>query len=277
MRAFTNNTIALGSPVNWRHPINYGLVAWYWTIPQFMGGQLWRDMTTRYNAPRLGSVPVWSPTFNHRGGTGSMSFSSSGYCNAGDYTAGADPFAIGANDFSVCAWVRPNDVSTYQIVIGRDDDSTHRDLILGFGASVGSILYMTGRTTPGAASPKESTNIMSSGAWQHIGAQRIGSALTLWHNGTNVYTGTDSETTVVNQATSLARRNYSGFPQYYVGRMNDVRYHKGAGCPTVKAIYEQSILGYPNALNYVDRTAMLFGGSGTTTNRRRRLLLSGRR
>jgi Concanavalin A-like lectin/glucanases superfamily len=271
-----NNAIALGSPVNWQSPINYGLVGWWWTIPQFMGGLVWRDLTARHNAPRLGTLATWSPAYNHRGGQASLNFGGASYCSAGDYTAGGDPFAIGANDFSVCCWVRPTSVSTYQIAIGRDDDATHRDLILGFGSTSGCILYMTGRSVPGGASPKQSGNVMSSGVWQHIGAQRIGTALTLWFNGTNVYTGTDTETGVVNQATSLGRRNFSGFPQYYTGRMNDVRYHKGAGCPTVKAIYEQSILGYPNALNYVDRLAM-YVGSTSTNNRRRRLLLSGRR
>jgi hypothetical protein len=159
-------------------------------------------------------------------------------------------------------------------VIGRDDDSTHRDLILGFGNNVGAILYMTGRTNPGAASPKESGNVLTNGTWSHIGAARIGTALTLWHNGAIVYTGTDSETTEVKQATSIGRRNYSGFPQYYGGRMNDVRYHAGTNCPTPGEIYAASRMGYRNEFSYLDSIS-LFTGSGTAaTNRRRRLLLS---
>lgn len=271
-------SIALGSPVNWQSPVNRCLIAWWYCLPQTTGGLRWLDMCQRWHGTRTGStLPSWSIAYNHQGGLSSINLvaANSTYLPIGGYdTSSNDPFSIGANNFTVTAWIRPTNVSTYQIVIGRDDDATHRDLIFGFGNTSGCILYATGRTTNGA-SPKESGNVLTSGAWNHIGAMRVGTTLTLWHNGAIVYTGTDTETGVIKQGTSLGRRNYSGFPQYYGGRLNDVRYHVGNGCPTPGEIYLASRNGYRYEINHLDRLQIFVGSTSTIYRTPIHLLMGG--
>lgn len=264
------NTIALGSPVNRQSPLNRGLVAWWLCLPGLTGGLLFRDLCGIASGLRTGTtgLPNWEGAKGRRGGFGSLNLTAanSHYIPVGKTP---DPFSIGANEFTLACWICPTTVSGYQIMIGRDSDASHRDFNFALGNTSGKLLYATGRST-NTMTPYESSAVIVAGEWQHVGVTKVGTAITFYRNGVTCGTGTDSETGIVSTTTSIGRRDYSGYPQYYGGSIDDIRIHIGTkGLPTPADIYAASVLGYPTEFNRVNRLAM-FVGSGTAVIKGRR-------
>lgn len=257
-----------GNAVNRSAPLNRGLVSWWMHLPNRLagGGNTFRDLMGR-NHGTLTNGPTWRGA-SRPGGAGSLSLASasSQYVAVGSSTA----FNIAANDFCISAWISPSDVATYQIIVGRDGDLTHRDVALGFGNTSGKLLYFTDRNNDATGVLLESSAVLTTG-WQHVAVTRIGSTLTLWRNGVSVGTTTDNKTGSITTATSIGRREFSGFPNYLNCPVDDVRYHVGAS-PSVASIYQASRRGYQNELNWLRRN---YGPPSTATGNRRRRIICG--
>ena len=109
---------------------------------------------------------------------------------SGDYlkTNSSSDFAFGTGDFTMEAWIYPTSVTNTQGVVSTRLDGTADTGQIFFGLSGTDVLYYAG-----------SGNVFSGGtvsanAWSHIACSRSGSTVRVFLNGTQVATGTDSDT-----------------------------------------------------------------------------------
>jgi hypothetical protein len=256
-----DSVLNLANPVNRAAPINRGLVGWWYHQPGAVVGNRWIDLTGRFPATLFGSPRIAGGAYSP--GQTAMRFASasSQYANVPLSTA----HTVGSKNLLVSAWINPAAVGSYQVILGRDDGAGFRDLAFGFGNTSGCLLYFTNRGFAGAV-VIESTAIVTANTWQHVAVARNGTTVTFWHNGVEYAGGTDNRTADETSATAIGRRNFTGFHQYFDGKLQDVRYSLSASMRySGKAVYEASRTGYQRELNWLD-SSWLMGvptGGGT--------------
>lgn len=243
-------------PINWAHPMNYGLVA-DWTTPPnsgWSGGLTLRDLARGGKNPNDGTLtngPTWSG--NRPPGAIGQSIKFDG-TNDHIVTASGTTFGLTGADASAFAWINTTSVSTYQIIFGKDNATT-RDWGFGLGnTSAKLIFYRAVGTFPII----ESSAVITADEWQHVGFTKISTTMTLYRNGVSIGSGTNAET--AGPSTSIMRigsREYSGFEQYFSGSIYGPRYYsRGLSAAEVAALYNEQRTGSRGLYNWVDVPAM---------------------
>lgn len=94
-------------PIDWSHPLNRGLVAWWLVVPGRMGygSATWRDLCGKYHGTLTGMDPKtdWGGARARPGGWGSLDFSTA----ATEYVAHSRIAELtGVAGFTVASWIR---------------------------------------------------------------------------------------------------------------------------------------------------------------------------
>lgn len=66
--------IAIGNAINWKHPLNRGLLVRYRCLPNQQRGVMWRDLCRRGTALTITGGPNWGGGRGRRGGHGCLAF-----------------------------------------------------------------------------------------------------------------------------------------------------------------------------------------------------------
>lgn len=121
------------SPVDWRHPLNRGLVGWWLVVPHWSGGTVLRDLMGRHHGSLTNMAPAsdWL-TSGRSGGWGALDFD-----GTDDRVEINSVFGLGTTDLSATMWVYLDSTSEQGafLKIGDDTDASNVD---GFAIGVGS-------------------------------------------------------------------------------------------------------------------------------------------
>lgn len=135
----------------------------------------------------------------------------------------------GAGNFTLAAWLRPEDYTEYIPPENKDGDADWEGWYAVFGGNTYPTLYVDGtgkklgvrlNTTAGACGFKTTSDVLSLSAWNHVLVTFDGSLLTLYVDGEPVdpsaYTRGECDGRTLRSATSfhIGRRNKNGYIYY---------------------------------------------------------------
>lgn len=263
---FRTGAINAAHPVNWESPLNRGLVGWWLTLPQRMGGNRLMDLCQPGNHGTLTSSPTWGSAAGRPGGYGSVKFSGSNYVSCGGGTA----LDVAAGDFSFCCWAQWTTTSAAFPMCKTTGASTNGyDLLLN-RISGGASLRLNG----GDATVDSTSSSLNDGAWHHLCGTRVSGYVSFFVDG--VETGaTTFATSITNTSAPLVfgGRNTTAFAACSV---DDCRvFNRASSASEVHQLYNDARTGYQQTLNRLSRTSMATQAGSATGNRRRRVLICG--
>lgn len=182
------------------------------------GTNLDKSMERKAAAITAGSPAVVRSTTVKKFGTDSFYFpsGSTGFISIPNYRT----FVLGANDFTISAWVYPTTTNTIKVIACRFDPNG-----LTWGVTAGKIefylsieannsLYWQCQTNSSMASV---ANVITTNAWNHVAVTRSGNTLRMFANGTQVAT-----------RAITGNMNYIPYLPIYIGR-NDSNNYKFVG------------------------------------------------
>lgn len=276
--------IYLGQPVNWAHPLNRGLVAWFLAgVPHATGG-LWYDLCAEtYNTSgvftRGGTLTNMDPEADwvgsraRPGGWGALDFDGSNdYVLLG--TASRDYFTD-ATGMTFACWIKTTTTSrscptgAYD---GTSDGGWTIDLNRGAATPDAGKIYVFLRSGSTATDLEGYTTAdcspaFNDGAWHHIicTAYCTTQTITVFVDGVNqpiTYVQQTVAATIPSMDGSayVGALNDQGSPGLYLaGMLDDVRfYRRNLSAAEAKLLYDASRAGYPRVLNRV-RTPLVYG------------------
>ena len=279
MSFFSNQRlINAANPVNRSHPLARDLTHWWMSIPGLMGGEYMHDLvalprdpfactthaqrfTTTAGGDTYSNAPTWGSGTNRPGGFGHMvnpAFTSpSGIMQGGD-ALGAN--GVGTFDFTL--------VAAFNIISFKDTS----DCIMGqMGVGTGGIVVFVVDTTHllrfsmGTSVPHafSGTTALTAEKWNQVAVTwtSVGPLAAIYLNGT--LETTSAALTVANRALPSGARNYifSGNPNTSSARPLNARfddfrvYNRCLSMDEVRAIYFNSLTGYPDILNRVGQVS----------------------
>lgn len=179
------------------------------------------DAAVQNNAITVGdaqastTVSKWSPT--------SMKFD-----GTGDYLdLGSNPaFVMGAGDWTVEGWVYPTATTAGHWMYLQGNASAFAAIRIGCQSNQVFLLISTNGTTFTVSSGLVGS--VPNNAWTYLAVTRSGATVTLYVNGTSVYTSTALSTSALMTGTyNLVGRIDPTNLQYFTGYLQDVRITKG--------------------------------------------------
>lgn len=231
------NPIYLPQPVNSRHPLNRGRVAWWLTVPGIYGGRQWFDLCGLHHAT-LTSMTTgegWRAS-TRPGGFGAMLFNGTN----GHYaliSSIASPAA-----FTMALWVNSSSIATSQVAlcVGSSINLHFIELVTSKIRGYDNTNNIDGATT------------LQSNTWYRVIFTSTGAVGSVYLNG--VLDGQLTSAPGAVAADEATIGNYrSGFATFpVIGFLDDVcLWNRALSAVEIKADYDLSRLGYPGVLNRV--------------------------
>lgn len=230
-------------PINWAHPLNRGLRAW-WYIPRnpgWWGGEKLRDLCIRSPGTLNGGV-LW------RGGMG-------GACEfdgSNDYVSISNGPSL-TGPCSVFAWVKPIGFGApgAKWIVAEGDGGSDAYL-LEWNATAAKASF----AWAGAAYRLTGATDLVVGKWAHIGGSRGGSTgawnASVWYNGVSDASASAIATNPNTAAGVSIGRLGSASVGYANGLIRDVRlYDREVRAAEAAALYYQSRTGNIDLLNWL--------------------------
>lgn len=192
---------------------------------------------TRTGTPTQGSFSPYGNLWSNYFDGSSSSFS----------VTNNSALSLSTGDFTVEAWIYLRGTSKYSVVSSATTSARGyafevSTTVLGFninngGSNTGTISY---------------SGTISANAWHHIVACRSGTTTRLFLDGAQVASATlaDQDASTTNPI-YIASQNYTGFPQYFVGYLSNVRVVKGT------ALYTSNFIPSTTPLTAVSGTSLL--------------------
>lgn len=234
--------INLTNPVNWKSPLNIGLVSWWLGLPQYSGGNTWHDLCRRNNGT-LTNGPAWTPDSN--------GYSRLGYDGTSDYVA-CDRKTPESAKMSFVVVIRPSTFTLDTIsrrVLHQSDGLGNNEISL-YVSSAGKIGWYV-YTIAYAFNLVSSASIVV-GEWTHIACTRSGLTAATYINGALDSTTADSGgVPAATLPLNIGRVGYLGNGRY-AGQIAEVRtYSVALSAAEIAAIYADSRTGYRRTLNHI--------------------------
>jgi uncharacterized repeat protein (TIGR02543 family) len=166
------------------------------------------------------------------------------------------------NDFSVEAWIRPNDVELSQVVLMKIRNGVRAiDISYGIRIRNGDIRFdLTNRR--GEEYP------ITSGVWNHVVGvfknNPTGKVVELYLNGILVQSGTHNLTTILDHSNPLYIGNYNNneYQESFKGDIGKVAYYNNSiSASGVELLYNQGLSDYVHTISFSSN-----GGSGSIQN-----------
>lgn len=202
-------------------------------------------------------------TAQNKFGGSSLSVGNNGSYD-GIVTNNSDYFKFGSGDFTVEAWVYPTSFSQVGVIFAAS--ATTGDLGFIFEVDTSGHIIVTSSTTTHATS----STTLSLNTWSHVAASRTGTTLTLWINGVQGASVTNSKnfseqgpvSIGVIQSGSLGGSAFQGY-------IDELRVTKGVGRYTGAfsvpyAAFQDPAIGDP-FFSYVSMLLHMDGTNGSTT------------
>lgn len=253
--------VDVGSPINWGHQLNRGLIGRWQVLPlgQWAGGTQFKDLC-RVNNGTLTNGPTWSGS--RPGGFGSLLLTSGATPTYVAMSSSATPTLA---TYSMCYWARATSGGS-----SAGEFQKHQ-----FGFSAGAKISLTYQ---GGAFPKQnSLTTVSSGVWYHVCMTFAGTSA----GDTKIYVnGVDNSDTAVailatdNTANHRIGRS-AGFDAL-AGDTDDWRlFNRVLSSSEIYSVYQASRQQFDPTLNWIRRRSRKAAGVAPTTSallRRRRML-----
>jgi hypothetical protein len=243
--------IRYGQPVNRRHPLNRGLLAWYRALPKLAGGGKYWDLCGRYHGT-LTSGPLWS----------------SGMSRQALKLDGTDDYVLITGEFGMPVNLT---VSAWGSLVVLDASSSNSDII-AMGAHISlrcNTAGIDGIYQYGASSWRTTSytggSLVGAG-WHHLAfvIDDTNNAQRIYLDGKNVASSAFTEAILYNGGESNTRlgRN-SGTVADYGGWIDDVRfYNRALNDSEVALLYAESRTPHTSLLNYLPRRIRAVAAAG---------------
>jgi hypothetical protein len=250
--------VNLQSPVNWQHPINRGLRAWWMplTQPGWIGGQTFRDLCRRHDGTLTNMPPTWQGLPTHADQR-ALRFDQS------DDRVDVTRPAVTAYPCSLAATIYvPSSYGNYSNgwIVGvhtRNTANNRIGLTFNNGASVRAIRVVTHN-----AQTAITYDVTGSGRDERldilvtIPGTGTG-AMTLYLNGESVATGTAVNPTNTPDYSVLGAKQDVGavWNQFFGGMIASAQiWNRALSAAEADALHKEAHLGYPTLLNRMRRT-----------------------
>lgn len=259
-------------PIQWANPLNKGLKHWWMVLTPADGRARLVDLCRHSNATLTNGALLAGPR-GRMGGYGALSLDGSNdYADAGD----TEHVNFGAADFTLSAWVNNATQTTVDMIFGKDDVSSGRQL--GFalntttlsGLTAGAV-YVFIFSSPGIyISRSTAGGTVAAAVWVHVLWQRRRAVWECYVNGKSVAftessgSGADADAPEnVTASLNIGRRSYSGFEDYFTGYLDDLQIRNGASFSAGEAyqFYVESKQRYPTTLNWLPSSLLRVGGA----------------
>lgn len=243
-----NWTIDGVQPVDWLCPLNRGLVAWWLGIPGWTGGRRLIDITSpgpNGNHGTLAMDPAtdWVPSPR---GVRTLEFDGSA-----DYVdIGSIGFNPRGNSLAISVWAKPaRNASGHDVVIGNRSGTE----ILKIDDNAGTWGFEFDPVGSGASIAGSDTQL---NVWVHLALVFNGTNLIAYENGNQVNISGDISLADVSADNWVISRREAGISgEEFQGQIDDVRiWRRGLLASEVKAVYLDSLQGYPRTLQRMRRT-----------------------
>lgn len=245
-------------PINWQHPLNRGLAAWWLAgVQGRTGGAKWYDLVRQHQGTLTNMDPKtdWVVT-SRPGGFGALDFDGSDKVIASD-------FLSGGSVLSVSCWAKftTGAIATRICIAHYSHSTPMRAWYLGFNSShqLEVVLSPNGEYA-GVAKQYRSDEALNTGTWRHIAFTFDSNTLKLFIDGNEITPAVVLENTVNSIFDSpvpvtLGFQNTAGSPSgFFTGQLDDARIWLRELSPReVRAYYDLSRQGYPGLLNRADR------------------------
>jgi hypothetical protein len=146
--------------------------------------------------------------------------------------------AFGSGNFSISAWIKPNNVTTAQCFIGKDDAAvTGRQFGFILRNSVnGALTFFWNQSDIVSRVAETAGSVVSAGAWHHIVGIRDGStSLKIYVNGNSLSVTLSGTATGSMQSSvstlCIGKRTYVGFNNPFGGQIGNVMFYNRALTP----------------------------------------------
>lgn len=219
--------INLIQPVNFKHPLNKGLLAWWLVMPGNKGGSIWKDITKHSSKHDMTLINIptdksWKGT-SRPGGRGSLDFDgSTSYCNraSGEILLRPDiPVNQLQVPFTFTAWFRTNAIGVMQGIVFQGRSSAN------------DRYHILNITATGAVSCRSQFN---------QAVTSVVAAADEWHFAAGVWVATDSRFAYIDgrhgientgsntnlpplEVTQIGRFGDASPSNYFDGQIDDVR------------------------------------------------------
>lgn len=244
--------------VNWGHPLNRGLLAWWPASASHWRGRGWVDLVRGNVAARKATS---TPT-----NTGEMAAwrDSPAYDTANEsYLAASDSAAFSVSDWHMSAWIWVRNYNPYHTIFLRATPGMNTTRHAGVFLSNGNNFWVANRGLGNfVGSPRQPTN-----TWFHLTVScTLGGVASAYVNGSaagaaSIGTGASSYPGVVAIGYDAGTADFQ-----HNGRLADLRFSGRTLEPSeVKALYRESLAGYPGMLTRAPHRPRIAIQSGGTT------------
>jgi len=204
---------------------------------------------TVVSTPKVQAFQPFSPPASYTaaayGGSGYFN-GSSDYLDAGSSTA----FVMGSGDWTVESWVYPTSTSVGHWMYLQGNASAFAAIRIGCQSNQVFLLISTNGTTFTISSGLVGTVPINS--WTHLAVTRSGTTVTLYVNGTSIYTSTALSTSALMTGTyNLVGRIDPTNLQYFTGYVSNLRLVKGT------AVYTANFTPPTTPLTAITNTSLL--------------------
>lgn len=240
--------IDLANPVNRNHPLNRGLVSWWLPMPNNSGGDTLFDIAGRNHLTRSGSA-YWSSK---------QVFGTASSSGAFTYTkpSGSSWFGAGC---TIAWWAKPNSIGGDQQVFrlgGGTDAGTHWNYFRTGGAVRMDDFITSGF---GNFNTLDTATTFSNGQKVWYAYTYDGTTQRVYVSGVQNNSATVSDGFAGAEPTDFGLLGQPDQSQPLNGECYGAwTYSRALSASEIWDLYDQSLRGYPDLLNYYSPTARLF-------------------
>lgn len=250
--------INLGNPVNRAAPVNRGLVAWYYGLPNNSGGQYWYDLLGGYPVIGGTTAPAWALANYGLKINNGLSFvrASSQYLTSSTLPVAAAPLTLES-------WCICTDTTDSQELISIGAVGAATSFRLNINGSAKTVRAITTNSGNGIS---VSAGTWTSGKWMHAAAVFANTASrTAYLDGVPGATDTTSLSAPTPDTLNIGRLIQPGPTNYFNGTCGSVRiYNLAKSTADIIASRTEGLLGWPTAFNRYVPKAWSFGAPVTT-------------
>ncbi len=246
--SFPPRQIYYGQPVNWRHPLNVGLVSWWKALPKYAGGARLIDLCNR-NPGTLTNGPLW---------VGGRHFSALKFDATDDLVnCGANASLKMANNLTFAGWVFP--LSYGEGSKGRMYDNQSAG---GSTLQINNIDTTAGYVWSGGGDHKFPNSAVLS-AWSYLVLTADSSNVILYLNGVQ-NTSVATIGPLIASTGSFYIGNRGAADRTWDGILDDLRiYNRTLTASEALRLYVESSVPYSKLYNYVGHEYLLGQAAAT--------------
>jgi concanavalin A-like lectin/glucanase superfamily protein len=238
-------------PVNWRHSLNRGRVAWWLCLPQRMAGFTWYDIAGR-NHGALTSMGNSSNGWRGVGPPGTQGGilfdGSAGYITNSTLNLGSPSELTASVWIKALGWNPTN--RTFPIAKWTDPSEDSFAFSVGYGNTGRCSIITSSSGAYNSTYDTVSTLTLSLLVWYRVVFAWTPNVNTIYVNGSVFASGTGSPSLFNNSATPIQIGTYPAATTFFNGFLDDVSIWNRSLSPSeILADYQLSQRGYPGVLN----------------------------